>query len=146
MITQKLINVSAYAAVGCAIEVHKHLGPGLLESVFHASLIDELDRQRIKSKSQIHLPVLYMGKDLGGQLKLGLLIENLIIVEIKKAVDLMKPLYSTQLLSYLRLADKPKGLLINFQSENIVNQLIPLVTESFSKLPKFYRLSVSKCS
>lgn len=136
MITQKLINDIAYATVGCAIEVHKHLGPGLLESVYHACLIDELDRQKIKSKSQIHVPVLYKGKDLGGQLKLDLLIENLIIVEIK-AVDIMIPLYSAQLLSYLRLADKPKGLLINFHSENIVNQLIPLVTESFSKLPKF---------
>jgi GxxExxY protein len=63
------------------------------------------------------------------------LVENLIIVELK-AVEAMIPLYKAQLLSYLKLANKPKGLLINFHSENIVSQLIPLVTEEFAALPK----------
>lgn len=135
-ITQKLINDISFATVGCAIEVHKHLGPGLLESVYHSCMIAELENKGISFMSQIHVPVLYKGKDLGGQLKLDLLVEDLIIVELK-AVECMNPVYTAQLLSYLRLAEKPKGLLINFHSDNIIKQMIPLVTEAFSKLPKY---------
>ena len=86
-------------------------------------------------KSQRYVPVYYKGKDLGGALKLDLLINDLIIVE-EKAVGQMIPLYKAQLLSYLKLAGKPKGLLINFHSENISEQLVSLVTEEFAKLPK----------
>lgn len=135
MITQKLINDISFKIVGCAIEVHKQLGPGLLESVYQACLLDELRNNNLSVQSQIHIPVCYKGKDLGGLLKLDLLVENLIIVELK-AVDVMIPIYKAQLLSYLKLANKPKGLLINFHSENIVSQLIPLVTEEFAILPK----------
>jgi GxxExxY protein len=135
MITQKLINDYAYQIVGCAIEVHRQLGPGLLESVYQNCLLEEMTLQRLEVKSQIYLPVLYKGKDLGGQLKLDILVENLIIVELK-AVETMIPLYKAQLLSYLKLSKKPKGLLINFHSENIIKQMIPLVTEEFAKLPK----------
>lgn len=135
LITQKYINDISYKIVGCAIEVHKQLGPGLLESVYHSCLIDELNDSNLKVKSQIHIPVHYKGKDLGGKLKLDILVNDLVIVELK-AVDIMLPLYNAQLLSYLKLANVPKGLLINFHSENIVQQLVPMVTEEFSKLPK----------
>jgi GxxExxY protein len=135
MITQKLINDISYQIVGCAIEVHKQLGPGLLESVYQACIIDELINNQLTVQSQIYIPVYYKGKDLGGQLKLDLLVENLVIVELK-AVDTMIPLYKAQLLSYLKLAGKPKGLLINFHAENIVSQMVPLVTEEFALLPK----------
>ncbi len=135
MITQKFINDLSFKTVGCAIEVHKHLGPGLLESVYHNCLVDELESRGIRVKTQIHVPVLYKGKDLGGRLKLDILIEDLMIVELK-AVETMIPLYKTQLLSYLKLAGKPKGLLINFHAENIVSQMVPLVTEEFAVLPK----------
>lgn len=86
-------------------------------------------------KSQIHLPVLYKGKDLGGSLKLDILVNDLIIVE-EKAVEQMIPLYKAQLLSYLKLTGKPKGLLINFHCENVREQLASLVTEEFAKLPR----------
>lgn len=86
-------------------------------------------------QSQIHVPVSYKNKNLGGMLKLDLLINNLIIVELK-AVEAMIPLYKAQLLSYLKLTKMPKGLLINFHCESITSQLVPLVTEEFSKLPK----------
>ena len=135
MITQKLINDISFQIVGCAIEVHKQLGPGLLESVYQACIIEELIRNKVSFQSQIYLPVYYKGKDLGGQLKLDLLVENLIVVELK-AVDTMIPLYKAQLLSYLRLSGKPKGLLINFHAENIVSQMVPLVTEEFALLPR----------
>lgn len=136
MITQKYINEISYKIIGCAIEVHKHLGPGLLESVYEACFIDELKNSGLNVKSQLYVPVLYKGKDLGGILKLDLLIEDLIIVE-EKAVEVMIPLYKAQLLSYLRLTGKPKGLLFNFHCENIKDQLVSLVTEEFAKLPKF---------
>jgi GxxExxY protein len=134
MITQQYINQLSYKIIGCAIKVHRLLGPGLLESVYHSCLLDELESNGIPVKSQVHVPVLYKGKDLGGQLRLDFLVDNLIILEIK-AVDIMIPLFNAQLLSYLRLAGKPKGLLINFHSENIAKHVVSLVTEEFAKLP-----------
>lgn len=135
MITQKHINEISYKIIGCAIEVHKHLGPGLLESVYEPCLIDEMRSAGLSVKSQIYVPVHYKGKDLGGSLKLDLLVNDLIIVE-EKAVEQMIPLYKAQLLSYLKLTGKPKGLLINFHCENITEQIVSLVTEEFAKLPK----------
>jgi GxxExxY protein len=135
MITQKYINEISYKIIGCAIEVHKQLGPGLLESVYEACFIDELRSRGLNVKSQLYVPLIYKGKDLGGQLKLDLLVEDLIIVE-NKAVEIMIPLYQAQLLSYLKLTGKPKGLLINFNSVNIKEQLVSLVTEEFAKMPK----------
>jgi len=136
MITQAYINEISYKIIGCAIEVHKHLGPGLLESVYEACFIDELRNSGLEVRSQLYVPVQYKGRDLGGNLKLDLLVNDLVIVE-EKAVEVMIPLYKAQLLSYLKLSGKPKGLLINFNSENIKEQLISLVTEEFAKLPKY---------
>ncbi len=135
MITQKYINEISYRIIGCAIEVHKQLGPGLLESVYELCFIDEMRSSGLSVKSQIYVPIHYKEKDLGGTLKLDLLVNDIIIVE-EKAVELMIPLYKAQLLSYLKLTGKPKGLLINFNSENIKEQLVSLVTEEFAKLPK----------
>ncbi len=135
MLTQKYINDVAYRIVGCAIEVHKHLGPGLLESVYESCMIDELKAQGLKVESQIYLPIKYKGKELGNSLKLDLLVEDLIIVELK-SVEQMIPLFTAQLLTYLKLAAKPKGLLINFNCENITKYVVPLVTEEFAKLQK----------
>jgi GxxExxY protein len=135
MITQKFINDIAFKIVGCAIEVHKHLGPGLLESIYESCLIEELSGAGLSVKSQLLVPIKYKNKNLGGTLKLDLLINDLIIVELK-AVETMIPLFKAQLLSYLKLTGKPKGLLLNFHCQNIVEQMVPLVTEEFSKLSK----------
>ena len=105
IITQKYINEISYKIIGCAIEVHKHLGPGLLESVYDLCFIDEMRSVGLSVKSQINIPVQYKGKDLGGSLKLDLLVNDLIIIE-EKAVEQMIPLYTAQLLSYLKLLDK----------------------------------------
>jgi len=134
MITKEYINEISYKIIGCAIEVHKILGPGLLESVYEACFIDEMKSVGLNVKSQIHIPVIYKGKDLGGVLKLDILVNDIIIVE-NKAVESMIPLYHAQLLSYLKLTDKPKGLLINFNCENISKQIVSLVTEKFAELP-----------
>jgi len=136
MITKKLINSIAYQIVGCAIEVHKHIGPGLLESVYQKCMIDELHELGLSVRSQVYVPVIYKGKDIGGTLKIDLLVNDLVVVELK-AVDVMIPLYKAQLLSFLKLSGKPKGLLINFHCENIVDQMVPLVTKEFAKLPEY---------
>jgi GxxExxY protein len=136
MISQKYVNDLAYSVVGSAIEVHKHLGPGLLESVYKMCLIDEIKTKQHRVASEVYVPVIYKEKDLGGILKIDLLIDDLIIVELK-AVDTLHPVYKAQLLTYLKLTGKPKGLLINFNVENISEHLVPLVTEDFSRLPKF---------
>ena len=135
IITQKYINEIAYKIVGGAIEVHKSIVPGLLESVYESCFINELLSLGLNVKSQVCVPVIYKGKDLGGILKLDILVNDLIIVEIK-AVEVMIPVYKAQLLSYLKLAKKPKGLLINFNTINITQDLVPMVTEEFSLLPK----------
>jgi len=133
-ITQQLISELSYKIIGSAIEVHKQLGPGLLESVYQSCLVEELIMRGIKVQSEMVIPILYKGKNLGGQLRLDLLVEDLIIVELK-AVEEMIPLYQAQLLSYLKLTSKPKGLLINFHCENIVSQLVSMVTKEFEMLP-----------
>ena len=135
VVTQKYVNNLAYRVVGCAIEVHKQLGPGLPESVYETCLIDELITSGIKTGKHISVPILYKGKELGCNLILDLLVENLIIVELK-AVETVIPVYRAQLLSYLKLTGKPKGLLINFNCTNIKDQLIPIVTDQFAILPK----------
>ena len=133
-LTQKYINDLSYKIVGCAIEVHNYLGPGLLESVYESCLSDELKTQGFLVERQKPVPLNYKGKDLGSNLILDLIVNDLIIVELK-AVEVMNPVYKAQLLSYLRLTGKPKGLLINFNCEKITEQLVPMVTEVFAKLP-----------
>ena len=135
MVTQKHINEIAYIIVGCAIEVHKQIGPGLLESVYQSCFVEELKANHLDVKTQVQIPVHYKGKNLGNILKLDLLVNDLIIIELK-SVEMIIPLFKAQLLSYLKLTGKPKGLLINFNCENITSQLVPLVTEEFAKLKK----------
>lgn len=135
MITQSYINDIAYKVVGCAIEVHKELGPGLLESVYQKCFVKELELKGFNVNQQIRIPVLYKGESLDCDLRLDVLVEDLIIVELK-SVEGMLPLYKAQLLTYMKLSEKPKGLLINFNTENITKDLVPMVNEYFSVLPK----------
>jgi GxxExxY protein len=135
LITQKYINDLAYKIVGCAIEVHKNLGPGLIESVYENCMMIELDRAGLNVKSQVPIDINYKNEVLKSILRIDLLVNDLIIVELK-AVETMTPLFTAQLMTYLKLAKKPKGLLINFNCENITKQLVPIVTLEFSKLDK----------
>ncbi|MEO8665986.1 MAG: GxxExxY protein [Ignavibacteria bacterium] len=135
MITQKYINEISYEIVGCAIEVHKIIGPGLIESIYQSCMIQELDSRNLSVRSQVSVPIIYKEKKIANALKIDLLINDLVIVELK-AVETMITLYNAQLLSYLKLTGKPKGLLINFNCQNITKQLVPIVTQEFAKLPK----------
>ena len=134
MITQKYINDIAYKIVGCAIEVHKQLGPGLLESVYEECLIEEMNRNGLIVKKQVFVPIIYKEKELATPLKLDLLVNDVVIIEIK-SVEVLLPVFKAQLLTYLKLTGKPKGLLINFNCENITKEMVPLVTDEFSKCP-----------
>ncbi|MEZ5026032.1 MAG: GxxExxY protein [Chitinophagales bacterium] len=135
MITQNYINELYYRIVGCAIEVHKELGPGLLESIYQKCLLKELELKGFEVDEQIIIPVSYKGDSLDCDLRLDILVEDLVIVELK-SVETMLPIYKAQLLTYMKLLKKPKGLLINFNTENITKDLVPLVNEYFSILPK----------
>lgn len=132
-ISQAEINQWGYDVVGCAIEVHKELGPGLLESIYEECLIEELNANGFRVSSQVPIPIHYKGKQLKQDLRLDILVNNLIVVELK-AVETLLPVFKAQLLTYLKLAEKPKGFLFNFHCENIVEQMVPMVTEQFSEL------------
>ena len=135
-ITRKIINEMTYEIVGCAITVHKELGPGLLESVYEHCMCEELKDKGFYIKRQQSVPIIYRGKILDCELRYDILVNDLIIVELK-AVEIMIPLFKAQLLTYLKLLEKPKGLLINFNCENIISQMVPMVTPAFAELPEF---------
>jgi GxxExxY protein len=135
MITKKYINDLSYKIIGAAIEVHKQLGPGLLESVYQQCLIEELKELQLKVEVQKLVPIYYKGKLLSENLRLDLLIEKLVIVELK-AIEFVLPVHKAQLLSYMKLSEKPKGLLINFHTDNIIKSMTPLVNELFAALPE----------
>lgn len=121
MVTQGLIDDLTYKIIGCAIEVHKALGPGLLESIYEKCLIRELILKSLSVRSQIKVPINYKGMNLEADLRLDLLVEELIIVEIK-AAEALNAVYEAQILSYMRLLEKPKGILLNFYSKNIFRE------------------------
>lgn len=103
----------AKQVVDSAFKVHKQLGPGLLESVYETCLTYELKSRGLIVQTQVAVPIVYEGLKLDGGLKLDLLVEDSLIVELK-AVEVMIPVFEAQLLSYLRLTNKRLGLLINF--------------------------------
>ena len=100
--------------IQAAIAVHKELGPGLLESVYQSCILIELEKLGIEAQSQVALPIMYRGQKLDGQgFRMDLLVEDAVVVELK-SVKKVEAVHKKQLLTYLRLADKPLGLLINF--------------------------------
>ena len=132
--TQKQVNDLSYEIIGCAIEVHRNLGPGLLESIYEAAMEVELSRRKNVVKRQVKIPVIYKGVSIKDNLSIDLLVNELIIVELK-AVETLLPIHKAQLLNYMNLAKKPKGLLINFNVENIVAEgLIAMVNQHFEAL------------
>ena len=124
-----------YKIIGAAIEVHKHLGPGLLESVYLKCFVKELSLQSVNYKTQVFTPIEYKGFSLDTELRLDVLIEDQIIAEIK-AIDGLLPVHEAQLLTYMKLINKPKGILINFNCVNIFKEgQKTMVNELFAALP-----------
>jgi GxxExxY protein len=99
--------------IGAAIEVHQHLGPGLLESVYEECLCHELRLRNIPFLAQLELPVIYKGQETGGKYRIDLIVADEVIVELK-AVERLLPVHEAQLLTYLKLTGKRVGLVINF--------------------------------
>ena len=104
--------------IGCAIDVHKELGPGLLEKAYERALIMLLEEKGLKVESQVYVPVEFRGVEISDALKLDIIVNDLIIVEIKSVTTLI-PVHEAQLLTYLKLMEKPKGILINFYCNNL---------------------------
>jgi len=132
--TKAQITQLSYKIVGASIEVHKTLGPGLLESVYEKCLKYQLEQNGHKVIQQAEVPIFYGDLKVEAALRLDLLIDDVIIVELK-AVEKILPIHEAQLLSYMKLLKKPQGLLINFHTTNITKSMKPLVNEYFSALP-----------
>lgn len=137
IVTKKNLDDLTFKIIGCAIEVHRTLGPGLLEKVYERCLKHELELQGFKVLQQQEVPVQYKGILLDTTLKYDLLVNNLIVVEVK-AVEEMHPVFEAQLLTYLRLLEKPKGILINFNCKNIFYEgQKTMVNELYAQAPPF---------
>jgi GxxExxY protein len=114
------LNDLTYQIRGAIYTVFKELGPGLLESVYEAALMYELHKMGLSARSQVGLPVIYKGIKLELGYRLGILVENQVIVEIK-LVEFLHNVHKKQLLSYLKLSDKKLGLLANFNVSKLTN-------------------------
>ena len=106
--------------IGAALEVHRYLGPGLLESVYEICLLEELEQRGLKVQQQVRLPLHYKGCLTKKFFVIDLLIEDEVILELK-AVDRILPVYEHQLMTYLKLTQKNLGLLINFNVRRLVD-------------------------
>ena len=116
-LTKSYLKDLVYKVNGAAIEVHKALGPGLLESVYHKCLKHELAIRKINFQSELIIPINYKGLQLDAELRCDLLVEGVLPIELK-ATDGINPIHEAQLITYMKLLELPEGLLINF---NVVN-------------------------
>ena len=119
------VNQTTEAIIGAAIEVHKHLGPGLLESAYEECLCHELNLRDIPFQRQIPLPVVYKGTKLDCGYRIDLLVKNEVVVELK-AIEGILPIHEAQTLTYMRLGDWKVGLIINFN--------VPIVVKGIKRL------------
>jgi GxxExxY protein len=109
------IDELTHRIIGAAVEVHSVLGPGLLESVYQECLTAELRRRQLDVERERHVPLKYKGQLIQSQLKLDLLVEGRVVVEVK-AVDRLHPIHQAQVVTYLKLTSCAAGLLMNFNS------------------------------
>jgi GxxExxY protein len=127
------LNDLTHTIIGAAIEVHRTLGPGLLESTYEHCLTIELNSQGLIVKRQVVLPVSYKGKIIEDAYRLDLLVEDTVIVELK-AVEQIMPVHKAQVFTYLNLSKKPLGLLINFNVEVLTHGIKRLYNPAFRKI------------
>ncbi|WP_396138505.1 GxxExxY protein [Flavobacterium sp.] len=134
--TQKYLDELTFNVIGAAIEVHKNMGSGLLESVYQQCMIEELKNKNINFISEFKVPVVYKGKELDIDFRCDLFVENCLIVELK-SVSEIKPIHDAQVLNYMNLMKVPKGIIINFNCFNIFREgQKTFVNEYFKKLEK----------
>ena len=119
-----------YKILGCVYEVYKQLGPGLLESIYEQAMIRELTMQGFAVKNQVQVPVYYKGELICPDLRLDLIIDDKIILELKSVVEYRK-LFEKQLLTYLRLMNCELGYVINFNTEEIKDDIYPVYNNRY---------------
>ena len=117
------INQISYQIRGAIYDVYKTLGPGLLESVYEEALVFELEQRGLKVERQKQVPIVYKGKTLKSELRIDLLVEDQVIVELKSVAE-MKDVFYKQTLTYCKLLDKRLGILVNFNVDNILDGAI----------------------
>jgi GxxExxY protein len=117
---EELHNLISNEVIGAAIEVHRVLGPGLLESSYARCLARELTLRDVEFRREVRIPIAYKGIELESGYRIDFLVEGLVVVELK-TVDSFQPIHLAQLLTYLRLSDRRLGLLLNFNVQSLRN-------------------------
>lgn len=136
LITKKFLNALSYEIIGVAIEVHKHLGPGLLESVYHSCMQEEFKLRDIPVKSQMIIPIEYKGLDIETVLRCDFFVDDQVVVELKSVENIL-PIHEAQLITYMKLLKVAKGIIINFNVTNIFRDgQKTFVNELFRELPE----------
>ena len=115
-------NDLSYTIIGAIYDVYNRLGPGLLESVYESALTYELTKKGVKVDRQVEVPILYDGIQIETNLRLDVLVEDLVIVELKSVLE-MKDVFYLQIDTYLKLTGKHLGLLVNFNTDDIVHSI-----------------------
>ena len=123
------LNEISYQIRGAVFDVYNELGPGLMENVYEKALIIELLNRGLHIENQVPIEVLYKGFDLGLQYRLDLLVNKQVIIELK-SVEILLPVHYKQLITYLKLAQKPLGFLINFNTNSIKNNIIRVANDT----------------
>ena len=121
-----------YKVLGCVYEVYNQLGPGLLENIYEAAMMKELCLQGFEVRNQVSVPVFYKGELICPNLRLDLIVDNMLILELKSVVDYRK-LFEKQLFTYLRLMNCEMGYVINFNTDNIRTSIYPVVNTRYRK-------------
>ena len=118
------LNKLSSVILDAAIAVHKEMGPGLLESIYELCLMKEFELRNIRVANQVPIPLIYKGYEISKDYKMDILVEDEIIIELK-SVEVMLPVFDAQIISYLKLANKRLGFLINFN--------VPLLKQRFKR-------------
>ena len=114
------VNKLIYDAIGASFEVYNALGPGLLESVYEKALIHELRLRGLNVSSQVPVEIVYKGETVGADLRLDIIVNDTLIIELK-SVEALMPVHFKQVRTYMKLLDKPAGLLVNFDVSDFKN-------------------------
>ena len=117
-----------YRIIGCIYEVYNQLGPGLLESIYEKAMIKELRMNGFEVRNQVEVPVYYKGELICPDLRLDLIVDNKIILELKSVID-FRPVFEKQLYTYLRLMNCELGYVVNFNTDNIRDNIYPVVNK-----------------
>ena len=141
----EMLNRLSHVVIGCAIEVHRALGPGLLESAYEECLAHELKMACLHFERQKPIALRYKALNLECGYRLDFLVEDKLVIELK-SVEALSPIFEAQILTYMRLADKPLGLLMNFNAQVLKHSLKRFVRfESINQSPR-PRTIDSKCT